>query len=354
MCKRLISLCVVMLLGLATVASADLLVHYKLDETSGAVAVDASGNGFDGVINGSTNWVTGTLGGALEFTGDCNVTLPAEGMGLYADIGSVAFWMNAGAPTAINTMFWAGDNTTGGGFGAENEMHVHLESPVADIWLGGELSFFAIASPNVHLHSDPSKGVDPAAVPVDPLLLGDQEWHHVAATWSAGDKMALYVDGEFIIESEYESTGYALNNIFLGQMAAGTRTYFGLLDDVRIYSHALTEVEVFNLFENPNDHVTDRAVHPQEFVLNQNYPNPFNPSTTISYNLAKNCDVLLTIYNQAGQKVRTLVQETPGVGFKSVAWDGRDDAGQQLGSGIYLCRLQVDDQMQTKKLILLR
>ncbi|MBN1561387.1 T9SS type A sorting domain-containing protein [candidate division KSB1 bacterium] len=356
MCKRLICLpCLFFVLGLATVASADLLVHYKFDETSGAVAVDASGNGFDGVINGSTNWVPGTLDGALEFTGNCNVTLPADQMGLYADMGSVAFWMNAGVPSGIYTMFWAGDNTTGGGFGAENEMHVHLESAVTDIWIGGELSFFAIADPNVHLHSDPAKGADPAAVPVSPLLLSDLQWHHVAATWSAGDKMTLYVDGEFISEAEYESTGYALTNIYLGQMAAGTRTYVGMLDDVRIYSNAFTEEEVFYLFENPEDRIDYSPVaKPQEFVLHQNYPNPFNPATTISYHLAKDGDVLLTIYSQTGHKVRTLVQEKRGSGFQSVRWDGRDDAGQQVSSGIYLYRLQVDEKVQTRKLLLLK
>ncbi|MBN1480866.1 T9SS C-terminal target domain-containing protein [candidate division KSB1 bacterium] len=347
--------CFILVMSLATVASADLLVHYKLDEMSGTVATDASGNGFDGTINGNTNWVAGTVGGALEFTGDCNVTLPADAMGLYADMGSVAFWMNADVPSGIYTMFWAGDNTTGGGFGQENEMHVHIESAVADIWIGGELSFFAIADPNVHLFSDPSKGTNPATPPVDPRLVTDLEWHHVAATWSAGSTMALYLDGEFIVEAEYESTGYPLNNIFLGQMGGGTRTYVGKLDDVRIYSNALTEQEVFNLFENPDSHVKDSSVaQPQEFVLYHNYPNPFNPTTTISYQLAKNSDVLLTIYNQAGQKVCTLVQEKQGPGFHSIHWDGRDDAGQHTSSGIYLCRLQVDNKVQTKKLMLMK
>ena len=357
MCKRLI--CVtkfILVLILATVASADLLVHYTFDEMSGNVATDSSGNGFDGTIQETTNWVAGIMGGALEFTGTGNVTLPAETMGLYSDIGSVTFWMNAGEPSGIYTMFWGGDNLTGTGFGPENEMHVHIESPVADIWVGGELSFFAIADPSVHLFSDPSKGTDPATPPVDPRLVSDSEWHHVAATWSdANSSMQLYLDGEFISEAEYISTAYALNNIFLGQMGSGNRTYIGLLDEVRIYSNALTEEEIFALYENRESHVNNSpAAKPQEFVLNQNYPNPFNPTTTISYQLAKNSDVLLTLYNQAGQKIRTLVQEKQGFGFHSITWDGRDDAGQQASSGIYLYRLQVDNKVQTRKLMLMK
>jgi hypothetical protein len=361
MCKRLLCLtCCVFVLGLATGASADLLVHYKLDETSGTVAADASGNGFDGTINGATNWVAGNLDGALEFTGNCNVTLPAEVMGLTSVVGSVAFWMNAGEPSGINTMFWAGDNTTGTGFGPENEMHIHLESANANIWIGGELSFFIYASPNpnVHLHSDPDKGgADaPGNPPVNPILLGDQVWHHVAGTWDGDAGSAkLYIDGIPIMEWPYVPNPYELNHIYLGQMAAGNRTYVGMLDEVRIYSNALSDDEVYFLYDNPGAHVNDSPVaKPQEFVLNQNYPNPFNPTTTISYQLAKNSDVLLTIYNQTGQKVRTLVQEKQGSGFQSINWDGRDDAGQQLSSGIYLYRLQVDNKVQTRKLMLVK
>ena len=357
MCKRLLCLtCCILVLGLATVESADLFVHYKLDEASGTVAADASGNGFDGIINGSTNWVDGTMGGALELTGSCNVTLPADVMGLTSVIGSVAFWMNADVPTGINTMFWAGDNTTGGGFGPENEMHVHLESAVADIWIGGELSFFAIADPNVHLHSDPAKGEEPGIPPVSPILLGDLNWHHAAATWDGDNgSMKLFVDGLLVMEKVYSFKPYDLTNIFLGQMGGGNRTYVGKLDDVRIYSNALSDEEVLFIYENQDVYVNDSpAAKPQEFVLNQNYPNPFNPTTTLSYQLAKNSDVLLTIYNQTGQKVRTLVQEKQGSGFQSINWDGRDDAGQQSSSGIYLYRLQVDNQVQTRKLMLVK
>ncbi|MBN1996763.1 T9SS type A sorting domain-containing protein [candidate division KSB1 bacterium] len=357
MSKRLLCLvCFILVMGLATVVSADLLAHYKLDETGGTVATDASGNGFDGTVNGNTNWTSGNLGGALEFTGDCNVTLPAEVMGLTSVIGSVAFWMNAGTPTGINTMFWAGDNTTGGGFGPENEMHVHLESAVTDVWVGGELSFFAIADPVVHLHSDPAKGEAPGTVPVDPLLLGDLFWHHVAAVWDGDNgNMKLFADGLLVMEKPYSFLPYDLTNIFLGQMGGANRTYIGLLDDVRIYSNALSDEDVYFLYEGLEDHVSDNPVaSPQAFVLNQNYPNPFNPSTTINYQLAKNSDVLLTVFNQTGQKVRTLVQEQQGSGIQSVIWDGRDDAGQQQSSGIYLYRLQIDNKVQTRKMMLIK
>ncbi|MBN2182053.1 MAG: discoidin domain-containing protein [Sedimentisphaerales bacterium] len=242
MCKKVICLiCFIFVLSLAASASAELVVHYKLNETFGTTAADSSGNGYDGTINGSTNWVAGYLDGALELTGGCNITLPAAEMGLTSDIGSVAFWMNTDVPTAIYTIFWAGDNTTGGGFGAENEMHVHLES-AGTYWRGGELSFFAIANPNTFLHTDPTKGAAGTA-PVNPLLMGDQQWHHVAATWGDGS-VKLYVDGVIISQSAYNSSSYQLSVIYLGQMANASRTYVGKLDDAQMYDHALTDADV--------------------------------------------------------------------------------------------------------------
>lgn len=71
----------------------------------------------------------------------------------------------------------------------------------------------------------------------------------------------------------------------------------------------------------------------------RNYPNPFNPATTISYQLSVNANVTLSIYNILGQQVRTLVNENQGAGEHSAIWDGRDNSGQLVGSGVYFCRL---------------
>jgi len=349
----LIMTCSIFALNLITSAQGVLKAHYKLDETSGTIAADASGNGFDATLSGTTSWVAGERDGALEFGGDAAVTLPAAIMGLTSAIGSVSLWMNAGVPAEdINTMFWAGDNTTGGGFGAENEMHIHIEEAKEPSWSGGECSFFIIADPNTFLFSDPEKGTDPAAAPVNPLLLGDTTWHHIVGTFGE-DKTKLYIDDSLIMETDYNPTNYALDNIFLGQMGGGQRKYTGKLDDVRIFIGVLTEEQITELYQPPPSHISDNPVANSQFVLYENYPNPFNGITTISYQLAENSDVLLTIYNQTGKLVRTLVQEKQVSGFQSISWDGCDDAGQQLSSGIYLYRLQVDNNMQTRKLILI-
>ncbi|MHC4701127.1 MAG: LamG domain-containing protein, partial [Planctomycetota bacterium] len=249
MCKKLIPLaCLVVILAVSGEVSAQLLAYYKLDETSGTAATDASGKGNDGTIDGAPNWVAGKSDGALEFDGSVSVTLPAASMGLRSDVGSVAFWMNMPELTGgINTIWWGGDNTTGGGMGPENEMHVHIEAPVADIWEGGELCFRVLHGPLIHLHSDPQKGDAsvPGSPPVNPVLMNDGQWHHVACTWGDADgNVNLYLDGALLQQAVYSTPSYPLSNIYLGRMADGGRTYTGLLDEVQIYGAALTEDEI--------------------------------------------------------------------------------------------------------------
>jgi hypothetical protein len=97
-----------------------------------------------------------------------------------------------------------------------------------------------------------------------------------------------------------------------------------------------------------------RAEVPGNYELHQNYPNPFNPSTTISYSLPVREDVRLEIYNLMGQKVRTLVDGTQNPGTHRVEWNGRDDAGNPLGSGVYFYKLISGKQVQTKKMVLVK
>ncbi|MDH7600464.1 MAG: LamG domain-containing protein, partial [Sedimentisphaerales bacterium] len=218
-----------------------LVVHLKLDETSGNIAPNSSGNGHDGTLEGNTQWALGgKYTGALQFAGSGAVVLPGSAMGMKSGEGSFACWINTGTPAGINTIFWAGDNTTGGGFGPENEMTVHIEA-AGTYWRGGELSFY---SPNAFIHSDPEKGAA-ASAPVNPVLVSDNQWHHVAAVWSSQENKAqLFIDGKLISQAAYGPSDFELSYMYLGRMANSTRYYTGLLDDVQIYSHALSPAEV--------------------------------------------------------------------------------------------------------------
>ncbi len=90
------------------------------------------------------------------------------------------------------------------------------------------------------------------------------------------------------------------------------------------------------------------------FTLSQNYPNPFNQGTIIQYSLAKSSQVELVIYNLLGQKVRQLINEIQTAGHKKVFWDGLDEDGKKVGSGIYFYQLKIGDIKETKKMLLLK
>jgi hypothetical protein len=93
---------------------------------------------------------------------------------------------------------------------------------------------------------------------------------------------------------------------------------------------------------------------PQRCVLNQNYPNPFNASTRIRYRTPQEGQVTLEVFNILGQEVRCLVRADQPAGEHTVVWDGRDDDGRGLPSGIYFGRLQAGNFGKTVKMVYLR
>ncbi|CUS96985.1 FlgD immunoglobulin-like domain containing protein [Candidatus Chrysopegis kryptomonas] len=98
---------------------------------------------------------------------------------------------------------------------------------------------------------------------------------------------------------------------------------------------------------------TTRSVEiPDKFELYQNYPNPFNPSTSITFDLPKDEFVTLKIYNVIGQEVRTLVNEFRNAGRYTVVWDGKDNFGKVVPSGIYFYRMTAGSFNKTMKMVL--
>lgn len=100
--------------------------------------------------------------------------------------------------------------------------------------------------------------------------------------------------------------------------------------------------------------IDDKGEVPKEFYVSANYPNPFNPSTTIEYQLSQSSPVNLSIYNSLGQKVRTLVNGAVQPGSHQAVWDGRNDAGEILSSGMYLYLFKADNFSKTHKMILMK
>jgi len=132
------------------------------------------------------------------------------------------------------------------------------------------------------------------------------------------------------------------------------------LEEINLAEHAL---QMFGVSANNSSSsgeasskgITEEIVsNPVSFGISQNYPNPFNPTTTISYQLANNSHVRLTVWNMLGQRVATLVDENEQKGVHQVTFDA-----SQLASGIYLYRLQASegtggDKVFVKKMLLMK
>lgn len=100
--------------------------------------------------------------------------------------------------------------------------------------------------------------------------------------------------------------------------------------------------------------IDDNDARPVSFVLNQNYPNPFNATTEIIFNTAANGNVSLDVYNIAGQKIRNLANGHLGAGSHNVVWDGTNDAGNVVSSGVYFYKLSTGDRTETRKMVLIK
>jgi len=113
---------------------------------------------------------------------------------------------------------------------------------------------------------------------------------------------------------------------------------------------------IFTANTNPNALQDDQSLITGSFALYANYPNPFNPETTIRYtldNLSRQ-NVRLLIYNSAGQIVKTLVNDIQTVGDYRVTWDGRNDSGNLVSSGIYFYELSSAAKISVGKMVYIR
>jgi hypothetical protein len=99
---------------------------------------------------------------------------------------------------------------------------------------------------------------------------------------------------------------------------------------------------------------TDVRAIPTGYGLNQNHPNPFNPETVVPFSLPQRGDIHLAIYNVLGQQIRVLASGLQEAGFHRITWDGKNNNGQTLASGIYFARLQAGSFSSVRKMLLIK
>jgi len=132
------------------------------------------------------------------------------------------------------------------------------------------------------------------------------------------------------------------------------------LTDVGDYFYRISGVDIHgNEGEaSPEINITvvdiDQVALPTEYTLDQNYPNPFNPTTTIKYGIPEASEVVLHIYDIRGNLIVSLESGTKQAGWYSQVWNGVDDAGHPVSTGLYLARLQAGSYSRTIKMLFLK
>ncbi len=163
-------------------------------------------------------------------------------------------------------------------------------------------------------------------------------------------------DGISINNSEF----FSLEFIIKKQDSGNENTYikvdsaFGVFGDINAN---VIPVNVYNatLVINPPTAISDNKSNlPQKFELFQNYPNPFNPETTIKFSLPKNSKVKLVIYNILGQQITKLTDKDFQAGIHKLKWNGKNNSGIPVASGMYIYRIETKEFINAKKLILIR
>ncbi len=215
-----------------------------------------------------------------------------------------------------------------------------------------------------------------AGEPISPVLDG-------VDIWNAGEQLVAYggcplINDFDLLQSTglsvaaYQNTGsgktYVLSQTTPNSAASNARfvlsgfSYHNIRDVGTPGSFPARVIHLRNIIQNflgiPLSHTGFDGAPQYANALEPNYPNPFNPSTHIAFEIKTQGRVTLRIYNVAGQLVRTLINEELAAGrYESRpfnVWDGTNDAGQEVGSGVYFYRLTATNFTQTRKLVLLK
>ena len=228
------------------------------------------------------------------------------------------------------------------------------------------------------------------------------QWQHIAVCYDGVDNVTMYINGISMMSNQTtipagavaENSGY---DLMLGNSADLTKSFVGVIDELRVWNVFRDQAEIqevlleylngyepglisyYKLNEGYGEFVLDEvsnidfplcntrwaqgfflAPAHSEIVLSPEkpnlsaYPNPFNPSTTIELSLINNEKIELSIYNILGQKITTLVDEKLDRGTHQIVWNGTDEYGKKLTSGLYLYKMKSSSYQLTKKIILLK
>jgi len=170
-------------------------------------------------------------------------------------------------------------------------------------------------------------------------------------SWERGNK----VIGEYFMQELFDDLERPVAESFLIAQQRTRQDYpddKGLLNTINMYTflgHPLLRLNGKPIITDFENNKVSNRVH-----LSQNYPNPFNPVTTIQFSLARKGTVELTIYDVKGRRVKNLLSDKLEAGRHTITWDGRNERGQVVTSGVYFYRLDTNDKTVSRKMVLLK
>ncbi len=173
-----------------------------------------------------------------------------------------------------------------------------------------------------------------------------------------GSDFELYING--VLNRFTQLAGQILTttiDLTIGQMLPDNNQYNfkGVIDDIRIYNYALSMQEIAELYDI-NLPIAKEPLNPVPATnnLEQNYPNPFNEQTMIRYQIGKPGPVQINVFDILGRKVKNLISTNQTSGYYSIYWDGTNEAGIAVTSGIYLYELRTKNYFNRRKLLMLK
>jgi hypothetical protein len=333
MFRRPVLIFALLALGFST-AHADittgLIARYPFDGN----ANDVSGNNNNGTLVGGVTLTTDRFGApnrAYSFNGTSSyVSVPASG--------------SLNSPTTACTqaawVYLYGTSLVGSGF-----------DPLIMKSLTTENGFMyrMVANPDYIAAAFNTWDTSQGAAQTTPL----NQWHHVATVFN-GSTLRMYYDGAFIGSQPIAMTIAADNRpLTIGADVPGVLEIFnGKIDDVCIYNRALSDADILQL-KNQTTVSAVSGITPR-LTIGPAIPNPASADSRVEFTLSQAQHVDLAVYDVAGRRVRSLDATVRAAGEHVASWDGRDDHGREVASGVYFYGLRSAGQLVTSRIVRIR